>query len=50
MNHDRFSNLSIMNIEKDNPINNEDILNIFEKTERRITLFHIFEEIFKLYV
>lgn len=38
MNQDRFSNLSIMNIEKDIPINNEDILNIFEKTERRIQL------------
>ncbi|XP_025405922.1 uncharacterized protein LOC112680132 [Sipha flava] len=38
MNQDRFSNLSIMNIEKDIPINNEDILTIFEKTERRIQL------------
>ncbi|XP_027854498.2 uncharacterized protein LOC114133074 [Aphis gossypii] len=38
MNQDRFSNLSIMNIEKDIPINNEDLLNIFEKTERRIQL------------
>lgn len=38
MNQDRFSNLSILNIEKDIPINNEEILNIFEKTERRIQL------------
>jgi len=32
MNQDRFNNLSIMNIEKDIPMNNEHILNIFEKT------------------
>jgi len=38
MNHDGFSNLSIMNTEKDITINNEDILNIFEKTEKRTQL------------
>jgi hypothetical protein len=38
MNQDRFSNLSILNIENYISINNEDILNIFEKTERRIQL------------
>jgi len=38
MNQDRFSNLSIMNIEKDIPINNEDILNIFEKNREAYTI------------
>jgi len=34
MNQDRFSNLSILNIEMNIPINNEGILNIFEKLRR----------------
>jgi len=33
MNQDRFSNSSILNIERGIPLNNENILNILEKSE-----------------
>jgi len=38
MTNDRFSNLSLLHIERDlaNIINSEDILNIFAQTSRRL--------------
>ena len=40
MNHDRFSSLAIINIERDvsNNINAEDILEIYSKENRRLML------------
>lgn len=38
MNQDRFTNLAILNIEKDILVNNEVVLNTFAQTERRIKL------------
>jgi len=38
MSQNRFSNLSILNIEKDIIVDVEEILNTFSKTERRIKL------------
>ena len=38
MSQDRFTNLAILNIEKDIVVDTEIILNTFAKTERRIKL------------